>query len=50
MARAKRFDRQDRYDSAEIQNAKVDVARMAPVSEKSSWVTPCWTMSPIPLT
>src|SRR3546814_6583889 len=46
MARPTGAQRHDAYDSTVTQNPKVDAASTAPVSEKSSCVTPCCTMSP----
>src|SRR5205823_3752607 len=39
--------RKFRYEKTTVMTAIVEPARIRPVREKSFWVTPCWTMSPI---
>ena len=47
MVRRAHDDRNWAYALTITQNAIVPTASIAPVSEKSSWVTPCWTRSPM---
>ena len=41
------LNRQDTAENTMIQKASVPTARMAPVIDMSSWVTPCWIRSPM---